>query len=112
MPKQESNIIVIKGGISPTSPERAYMIIGQSEHEHVRHNVVHGKMTLPNWKGKQMSVTFTKDKETKNTIRFTSPIGSTVSGSIYVPKDSDLAKKTEIVLEVSEKVEVSAWQCR
>jgi hypothetical protein len=55
-----------------------------------------------------MSVTFTKDKETKNTIRFTSPIGSAVSGSIYVPKDSDLAKKTEIVLEVSEKVEVSA----
>jgi len=55
-----------------------------------------------------MSVTFTKDKETKNTIRFTSPIGNDISGSIYVQKDSDLAKETEIVLEISEKVEVSS----
>jgi len=55
-----------------------------------------------------MSVTFTKDKETKNTIRFTSPTGNDISGSIYVQKDSELAKETEIVLEVSEKVEVSA----
>ena len=59
-------------------------------------------------KGKQMSVTFTKDKETKNTIRFTSPIGNAISGSIYVQKDSELAKETEIVLEISEKVEVPA----
>ena len=57
-----------------------------------------------------MSVTFAKDKETKNTIRFTSPIGNDISGSIYVQKDSDLAKESEIVLEVSEKAEVSAWQ--
>ena len=70
-------------------------------------NVGHGKPTLPR-KGNQMSVTFTKDKETKNTIRFTSPIGSDISGSIYVQKNSELAKETEIVLEVSEKVEVSA----
>ena len=55
-----------------------------------------------------MSVTFTKDKETKNTIRFVSPVGSTISGSIYVQKNSELAKETEIVLEIAEKVEVSA----
>tara|TARA_Y100001951_G_C11060839_1_gene140745 strand:+ start:124 stop:291 length:168 start_codon:yes stop_codon:yes gene_type:complete len=54
-----------------------------------------------------MSVTFTKDKETKNTIRFVSPVGSTISGSIYVQKNDDLAKETEIVLEIVEKVEVS-----
>jgi hypothetical protein len=55
-----------------------------------------------------MSVTFTKDKETKNTIRFTSPMGNDISGSIYVQKDSELAKGTEIVLEIPEKAEVSA----
>ena len=55
-----------------------------------------------------MSVTFTKDKETKNTIRFTSPMGNDISGSIYVQKDSELAKETEIVLEIPEKAEVSA----
>ena len=55
-----------------------------------------------------MSVTFAKDKETKNTIRFTSPIGNDISGSIYVQKDSALAKETEIVLELAEKAEVSA----
>ena len=55
-----------------------------------------------------MSVTFAKDKETKNTIRFTSAIGNDISGSIYVQKDSDLAEETEIVLELAEKAEVSA----
>jgi len=55
-----------------------------------------------------MSITFAKDKETKNTVRFTSPIGSDISGSIYVQKDTDLAKETEIVLEIAEKAEVSA----
>ena len=55
-----------------------------------------------------MQVKFTQDKETKNPIRFTSPIGNDISGSIYVQKDGDLAKETEIVLEVSEKAEVSA----
>ena len=59
-------------------------------------------------KDEKMSVTFAKDKETKNTIRFTSPMGNDISGSIYVQKDGDLAKETEIVLEVSEKAEVSA----
>lgn len=50
-----------------------------------------------------MLVTFTKDKETKNTVRFTSPVGSEISGSIYVQKNSELASETEIVLEVLEK---------
>ena len=59
-------------------------------------------------KGNKMSVTFAKDKETKNTIRFTSAIGNDISGSIYVQKDSELAKESTIVLEVSEKTEVSA----
>ena len=67
-----------------------------------------GKKKLSNMKGTNMTVTFAKDKETKNTIRFTSPIGNDISGSIYVQKGSELAKETEIVLEVSEKVEVSA----
>jgi hypothetical protein len=47
-----------------------------------------------------MMIEFKKDKETKNTIRFTST--GKVQGSIYVPKDSDLAKETEIILELSQ----------
>jgi len=47
-----------------------------------------------------MSVKFIKDKETKNTIRFTST--GDVSGSIYIQKDSDLAKETEIILELAQ----------
>ena len=54
------------------------------------------------------TIVFKKDKETKNTIRFTSPTGNDISGSIYVQKDSELAKETEIVLEIPEKAEVSA----
>ena len=54
-------------------------------------------------KGKIMLITFTKDKETKNTVRFTSPVGSEVSGSIYVQKGSEFANETEIVLEILEK---------
>ena len=88
------------------------MITVQNVNVHAKPNVGRGKPTLPKRKGKQMSVTFTKDKETKNTIRFTSPMGNDISGSIYVQKDSELAKGTEIVLEIPEKAEVSAWQCR
>jgi hypothetical protein len=50
-----------------------------------------------------MQAIFTKDKETKNTIRFTSPTGNDISGSIYVKKDDELAKETEIVLAVTDK---------
>jgi hypothetical protein len=54
-------------------------------------------------RGTQMQAIFTKDKETKNTIRFTSPTGNDISGSIYVKKDDELAKETEIVLAVTDK---------
>jgi hypothetical protein len=52
-----------------------------------------------------MVVGFTKDKETKNTIRFTAPAGSEITGSIYVSKSSELAKQNEIELVVMEPVE-------
>jgi len=52
-----------------------------------------------------MVVTFTRDKDTKNTVRFTSAIGGEVSGSIYIRKDSELANEKEIVLEVLNSVE-------
>ena len=46
-----------------------------------------------------MIVEFIKDKETKSKIRYTAK--GEVSGSIYVNKDSELAKDAEIVLEVA-----------
>ena len=55
-----------------------------------------------------MQVKFTQDKETKNSVRFTSPIGNEVSGSIYVQKESPLAKESEITLEIPELAQVSA----
>ena len=58
--------------------------------------------------GETMTVKFTRDKETKNTVRFTSPIGNEVSGSIYVQKESPLAKESEITLEIPETAKVSA----
>jgi len=53
-----------------------------------------------------MTIEFVKDKETKNTFRFTST--GEISGSVYVQKDSDLAKQEVISVEISEKTEVSA----
>jgi len=53
-----------------------------------------------------MTIEFVKDKETRNTIRFTST--GDISGSVYVQKDSDLAKQESISLEISEKPKVSA----
>ena len=53
-----------------------------------------------------MTIEFIKDKETKNTIRFTAT--GAVSGSVYVAKDSDLAKLEVISVEVSENAKVSA----
>lgn len=55
-----------------------------------------------------MTVTFTKDKETKNTVRFTAARGSDISGSLYVAKDSEVASQGELVLEISEKTQVTA----
>ena len=53
-----------------------------------------------------MTIEFVQDKETKNTIRFTST--GDISGSVYVKKDSDLAKQESISLEISEKAQVPA----
>ena len=49
-----------------------------------------------------MKIEFVKDKETKNTIRFTAS-GGEVSGSLYVTKGSDLASGSVIAVEVSEQ---------
>ena len=43
---------------------------------------------------------FTKDKETKTKVRYTA--NGSVSGSIYIEKDSELAKHSEIVMEISQ----------
>jgi|TARA_R110002020_G_scaffold439952_1_gene650528 hypothetical protein len=48
-----------------------------------------------------MKIEFVKDKETKNTIRFTA--AGEVSGSVYVQKGSDLAGENVIAVEVLEK---------
>ena len=45
-----------------------------------------------------MSVKFIKDKETKTKIRYTAT--GDVSGSIYINKDSEMAKESEIILEI------------
>lgn len=47
-----------------------------------------------------MSITFTKDKETKTKVRYAAT--GEVSGSIYIDKDSELAKESEIILEISQ----------
>jgi len=46
-----------------------------------------------------MSVKFVKDKETKTKIRYAAT--GEVSGSIYIDKDSELAKDSEIILEIA-----------
>jgi hypothetical protein len=51
-----------------------------------------------------MSITFTKDKETKTKVRFSANEGD-VSGSLYVAKDSELAKQETLILEIPETVE-------
>ena len=52
-----------------------------------------------------MTVKFTKEKETKNKVRYSILPQNTVEGimgTIYVDKDSDLAKESEIILEISQ----------
>ncbi len=51
-----------------------------------------------------MKIKFVKDKETKNTIRFTAT--GEVSGSVYVQKGSDLASETVIAVEVLETAQL------
>ncbi len=46
-----------------------------------------------------MSITFIKDKETKTKVRYAAT--GEVSGSIYIDKDSELAKDSEIILEIA-----------
>ena len=50
-----------------------------------------------------MSITFIKDKETKTKVRYTvsdtNGVYEGVSGSLYVEKDSELAKDSEIILD-------------
>lgn len=48
-----------------------------------------------------MTVEFIKDKETKNTIRFTAT--GDVAGSIYVRKGLELASAEKIAVEVKAK---------
>ena len=45
-----------------------------------------------------MTVEFVKDKETKNTYRYTAT--GDVAGSIYVRKDNELAKSDRISVEI------------
>ena len=47
-----------------------------------------------------MTITFIKDKETKTKVRITAT--GDVSGSIYIENDSELAKDSEIILEISQ----------
>jgi hypothetical protein len=48
-----------------------------------------------------IEIVFTKDKDTKNTVRFTSAQGGEVSGGIYVQKGSPLASKTNITATIT-----------
>jgi len=43
-------------------------------------------------------VKFVKDKETKTKFRYTAT--GDISGSVYIDKDSELAKESEIILEI------------
>jgi|TARA_R110001599_G_scaffold164208_2_gene353582 DNA-directed RNA polymerase len=61
---------------------------------------VHGSETSNIERLKVMTIKFTKDKETKTKVRYTAT--GDVSGSIYVDKDSELAKDLEIILEISQ----------
>ena len=52
-----------------------------------------------------MTITFTKDKETKTKVRYAASVGTAqkgISGSLYIDKDSELAKDSEIILEISQ----------
>ena len=52
-----------------------------------------------------MSLTFLKDKETKSKIRYAASVGAAqqgVAGSLYIDKDSELAKEDKIILEISQ----------
>ena len=51
-----------------------------------------------------MSFKFLKAKETKTKVRYAATVGTAqkgISGSLYIDKDSELAKDSEIILEVA-----------
>ena len=76
------------------------MIAARSGNVHAKHNVVHGKAISNIERLKVMTIKFTKDKETKTKVRYAAT--GEVSGSIYIDKDSELAKESEIILEISQ----------
>tara|TARA_R100000406_G_C2998426_1_gene93900 strand:- start:9 stop:248 length:240 start_codon:yes stop_codon:yes gene_type:complete len=76
------------------------MTTGLSDNVHAKHNVVRGKQMFNIERLKVMTIKFTKDKETKTKVRYTAT--GDVSGSIYIEKDSELAKDSEIILEISQ----------
>ena len=58
-----------------------------------------------------MKIEFTKDKETKNTVRFSGAAeDGTVNGSLYISKGSDLEKESVISLEVEKAELQEAYQ--
>ena len=81
------------------------MIAARSGNVHAKHNVVHGKAISNIERLKVMSIKFIKDKETKTKVRYAAAVSAAqqgVSGSLYVDKDSELAKDSEIILEISQ----------
>jgi hypothetical protein len=50
-------------------------------------------------------IAFSRDKETKNKVRFTVDMPD-VQGSIYVAKDSPMADNVEIILTIPEYSEI------
>ena len=49
---------------------------------------------------------FLKDKETKTKVRFAATAGTAqkgISGTLYIDKDSELAKDSEIFLEIAKE---------
>ncbi len=82
------------------------MTVDPSDNVHAKLNVEHGKKKLTR-KVKKMNmenaISFRKDKETKNKVRFTADMPD-VQGSIYVSKDSPLAERDEILMEVASEV--------
>ena len=53
-----------------------------------------------------MAITFLKDKETKTKVRYAASVGAAqqgIAGSLYIDKDSELAKDSEIFLEIAKE---------
>ena len=83
------------------------MIIAQSGNVHGQHNVVRPSVSFNfNERFLTMSITFLKDKETKSKIRYAASVGAAqqgVAGSLYIDKDSELAKESKIILEITKE---------